>query len=101
MSKLDLEDLKKAAGGSFNPKNAKVYSVDGSSFGIYDEPSDTAIPLVMLSSGTQLEVDPTMVPAMDFFPGSLLSGKTEDFYKVVYDYHVRIVKAKEVRIEWL
>ncbi len=55
---LSFDDLKKAVGGSFNGKNAKVYSLDGPSFGIYDEPSTTAVPLFTLPNGTELDVGP-------------------------------------------
>jgi len=55
---LSFDDLKKAVGGSFNGKNTKVYSLDGPSFGIYDEPNTTAVPLFTLPNGTELDVGP-------------------------------------------
>ena len=101
MSILNMEELEKIAGGSFNPKTARVFSVDGPTFAIYDEPSVTAKPLVMVSSGSEWEVDPGLIVGGDLFPGTPFYVKMDDFYWINYNYHVYLVKAKEVRIEWL
>ena len=86
---LSFDDLKKAVGGSFNGKNAKVYSLDGPSIGIYDEPSTTAVPLFTLPNGTELDVDPVMIEAMDFFPVTPFYVESDDFYWASYNYRVR------------
>ena len=86
---LSFNDLKKAVGGSFNGRNAKVYSLDGPSFGIYDEPSTTAVPLFALPNGTELDVDPVMIEALDFFPGASFYVESDDFYWASYNYRVR------------
>ena len=39
--------------------------------------------------------------SMDFFEGSTLYVRTDSYYRVNYNYHIYMIKAKEVRIEWL
>ena len=68
---------------------------------LYDEPSTTAKPLATVPSGTELNVDPGMIEGMEFFPGTPLYCVSDDFYWVSYNYHIYLVKAKEVSIEWL
>lgn len=55
----------------------------------------------MVANGTQLEIDPGLIPEMDFFEGSTLYVRTDSYYRVNYNYHIYMIKAKEVRIEWL
>ena len=55
----------------------------------------------MIPSGTEMEVDPAMDPEETLFPGTPVATKKEACYWGVYNDTVSVIKAIEVRIEWL
>ena len=80
---------------------AKVYAINGPTFGFYHDSNENSRPYLMIPSGTEMEVDPAMDPEETLFPGTPVATKKEACYWGVYNDTVSVIKAIEVRIEWL
>ena len=99
---VNLDDLKAVNGGaSFEGNMAKVFAVNGSEFGFYHDANENTKPYVMIPSGTEMPVDPAMEPEETWLEGTPMATKKEACYWGIYNNTVSVIKAKEVRIEWL
>ena len=99
---LNLEDLTKVTGGdSFQGDLARVHSVNGGPIGFYHSFYAGETPYKMIPDGSLIKIRQPMVPGEVWFEGTPLENRLYDGYWALYDYCVSVIRAAEVRIEWL
>ena len=96
---LTEEEIARASGGidHLEGKKAKVYTLNGSELNMYRSQWYDKDPFWKVPNGTEMEVDPTLVPKRAIFADVVLSSG----YLACYNYRWLFLREDEIRIQWL